>query len=100
MDDNNSRMPEAGTNPFEINTTVPFDEMRSAILANDPEFSIIEANSGHLYPLFPHCELTNICHNHVYMADAINEAYLQLRRLLLLECAIMELNKPNRNSIL
>ena len=88
-DTTNSCLPGSGDKPAEISP--PFDDMLKAIRANCPEFRIIQGPPGLFYPLFPGGGFSDACHDHPYMGDAVNEAYLLLRRTVQLECAVIEL---------
>ena len=98
QNDDTNCLPGSPEKPPEL--SLAFDEMLKAIRANCPAFRIIEGPPGLFYPLFPGGNFSDACHDHPYMGDAVNEAYLLLKRVVLLECSVMELNKPRRTDIL
>jgi hypothetical protein len=89
-------LPGSPEKPPELSTA--FDEMLKAIRANCPAFRVIEGPPGSFYPLFPGGGFC--CHDHPYLGDAVNEAYLLLKRVVHLECSVMELNNHRRTDIL
>ncbi len=57
-------------------------------------FELAEDPSGRLHPIFP---LTRLHHfkDHVFISEAIEEAYISLRQRVRIECGIIELRKGN-----
>jgi len=87
---------------YHLSTSIheSFEEMHRVILANAPIFIVFEDLGGHFQAIFPRTTLTSNCHDHPNRGDAINEAYLLLKRVLRMECAILELDKAtNRGNI-
>lgn len=79
--------------PLSTSMHESFEEMHRVILVNAPIFIVFEDLGGRFQAIFPRTTLTSNCHDHPNRGDAINEAYLLLRRVLMMECAILELDK-------
>jgi hypothetical protein len=98
--DDNSCLSGTAQSPAKVEPGGSFDVMRKTILANSPGFIVFEDMDGLLHPIFPHSNMGGNFGEHVYVGDAINDAYLTLRRSLRLECSILELIKRENTDIL